>query len=559
MTKAATGIAGLDQVLHGGIPSGRTTVVIGNPGCGKTVLAMQFLTNGAVEHGEPGLMISFEESAAALRSNFSGMSFPFGEVVDKSVHLVDGRMPTDTVQAGTFDLGGLIAIASSLIAKHGIRRIAIDGIDALFALSGPGVHRRLELQRLLDWLTESRLTGIFTIKGIEAEGGVAGHFGLAEYVADGVLRLRTTLIGELSRRTISVLKMRGAGFESGEHPYLISDAGVRVLHTPYRTEIAARVLNERLSTGVERLDRMLVGGYRKGTTTLISGLPGTSKTSLGSAFLNAGCSAGERCLFIGFDEPAEQMLFDVKSIGLDLSQWLRSGLLCAQSFTTGGAIGDEHYLRVEGLIDSHQPTRVVIDPITALEKAGGQEIAGIVSERLVGLMKARGITAVFTAVSDSHLGEMEATPMRVSTIADTWIFLSFANRGGERNRTLTIIKSRGTSHSNQMREMLLSADGIDLADVYSAGGEVLLGTARMEYEQRQKLTLGAEEQRLLRELETIDGESEELKAQMRSAERNLERLAEHRSSLIERANAIGGVHVRDTALIAENRRVDPTS
>jgi circadian clock protein KaiC len=288
-------------------------------------------------------------------------------------------------------------------------------------------------------------------------------------------------------------------------------------------------------------------------------LPGTSKTSLGSAFLNAGCRAGERCLFIGFDEPAEQMLFDVRSIGLDLEQWLRSGLLCAESFTTGGAIGDEHYLRIESLIDSHAPTRVVIDPITALEKSGGQEIAGIVSERLVGLMKARGITAVFTAVSDSHLGEMEATPMRVSTIADTWIFLSFANRGGERNRTLTIIKSRGTSHSNQMREMLLSVGGIDLADVYSAGGEVLLGTARMEYEQRQMLALGAEEERLVRELEAIDAESEDVKRQLRSAERNLERLTERRSSLIARASAIGGVHDRDAALVAERRRVDPVS
>jgi circadian clock protein KaiC len=557
MTKAASGIAGLDQILHGGFPAGRTTIVIGGPGCGKTVLAMQFLTNGAAEFDEPGLMISFEESAAALKANFAGMSSRFSEVIDERVHVLDGRLPAEALEAGPFELGGLIAVASSLVAKHEIKRIAIDGIDALFAHSGPSIHSRREFRRLLDWLGESGLTGVFTMKNVAA--GIGGHFALAEYAADGVIRLQTTPIGELSRRTISVLKMRGTGFEAGEHPYLISAAGVRVLHTPRRTEMQTECLSERLSTGVERLDRMLVGGYRKGTTTLISGLPGTSKTTLGAAFLNAGCSVGERCLFIGFDEPAEQMLFDVRSVGIDLEPWLRSGVLRAESFMSGGAIGDEHFLRIEGLIDSHRPTRVVIDPITALEKSGGEEIAGIVNERLIALMKSRGITAVLTAVSDAHLGELEATSMRVSTIADTWIFLSFANRGGERNRTLTIVKSRGTAHSNQMREMLLSADGIDLANVYWAGGEVLLGTARLQHEQQETLAIGLEEERYLRELETVDREREELTRQLRSAERSLAELADQRAGLVERTRAGGGLQERDAALIAERRRVDPVA
>ena len=277
MTKAASGIAGLDQILHGGFPAGRTTIVIGGPGCGKTVLAMQFLTNGAAEFDEPGLMISFEESAAALKANFAGMSSRFSEVIDERVHVLDGRLPAEALEAGPFELGGLIAVASSLVAKHEIKRIAIDGIDALFAHSGPSIHSRREFRRLLDWLGESGLTGVFTMKSV-AEGS-GGHFALAEYAADGVIRLQTTPIGELSRRTISVLKTRGTGFEAGEHPYLISAAGIRVLHTPRRTGMRTEFLSERLSTGVERLDRMLVGGYRKGTTTLISGLPGTSSSA----------------------------------------------------------------------------------------------------------------------------------------------------------------------------------------------------------------------------------------------------------------------------------------
>jgi len=518
---------------------------------------MQFLTNGAAEFDEPGLMVSFEESAASLKANFGEMSFGFSDVVDTGVHILDGRMPADALEAGPFDLGGLIAVADSLVTKHGIKRIAIDGIDALFAQSGPGDHSRREFRRLLDWLAGSGLTGVLTMKGDAGE--IAGHFVLAEYAADGVIRLQTTAIGELSRRTMSVLKTRGAGFEGGEHPYLISADGIRVLHTPRRTEMRTELLNERISTGVARLDRMLAGGYRKGTTTLISGRPGTSKTTLGSAFLNAGCSNGERCLFVGFDEPAEQMLFDVRSVGIDLGQWLRSGILRAESFTSGGAIGDEHFLRIESLIDAHRPMRVVIDPVTALAKSGGEEIAEIVTERLIALMKSRGITAVFTAVAESHVGEVEATPMRVSTIADTWIFLSFANRGGERNRTLTIVKSRGTPHSKQMREMLLSEAGIDRANVYWAGGEVLLGTARLQHEQRETLAIGEEEERFSRELDTVDREAEEFTRQLRSAERSLEELAEHRAGLVERARAGGDLQERDAALIAERRRADPVA
>jgi circadian clock protein KaiC len=381
---------------------------------------------------------------------------------------------------------------------------------------------------------------------------------LAEYASDGVLQLRRRTIGELSRRTLSVVKMRGAGFEAGEHPYVISGEGIRVLHTPTRTTALVGGLGVRLSTGVDRLDRMLLGGYRSGTTTLISGLPGTAKTTLGAAFLEAGCRAGERCLFIGFDEPSEQMLVDVRSVGIDLQQFVRSGLLRTESFAAGSAIADDHYLTIEDLIDGHRPNRVVIDPITALEKSGGLEIAGVVAERVVALLKSRGISGLFTAVTETQRGELEATPMRVSTIADTWINLSFANQGGERNRTLTIVKSRGTGHSNQMREMLLSVDGIDLADVYSAEGEVLLGTARAQREQQDVVDEALAATTLLREFETLDREREELVLRLTDAQRRLEQIATHRAELVERTKLTGGAHARDAAAIRVLRRGDPT-
>jgi circadian clock protein KaiC len=552
-----SGIPGLDAVLHGGFPLGRTTIVVGGPGGGKTVLATQFLVNGALQFGEPGLMISFEESPAAIKANFPALSWPLDKSVGADVQFIDGRMPEDTVHSGGFDLGGLIAIATALVEKNGVKRIAIDGIDALFALNEDQSNRRREILRILTWLTEMGITALLTIKVGERLGDVPAYFDLAEYAADGVIKLKTTLVGELSRRTFSVVKMRGAGYEAGAHPYIISDLGVRVLHSPTRTAwIAhAQTFDGRLSTGVERLDLMLLGGYRIGTTTLISGTPGASKTTLSASFLAAGCRAGERCLFVGFDEPADQMLVDVRSVGIDLDGAVRTGLLRVESFAAGGVIGDEHYLSIEGLIDEHNPKRVVIDPISALDKAGGRDIADTIRERLVVLFKSRGITAIFTAMADSLDGG-DITRTRVSTIADTWIHLGFASRGGERNRTLTVLKSRGTGHSNQVREMLLTSAGIDLADVYTSGGETLSGTARAQKEQQNVADREAAEEIFATALETLDREGQSLARSLKEAQRGLDELAEHRAELVKRSATTGRNRARDLDLIHSLRRGD---
>jgi circadian clock protein KaiC len=553
-----SGIAGLDAVLCGGFPRGRTTIVFGGPGSGKTVLAMQYLVNGAAEFGEPGLMITFEESPDALKRNFPSASWPLTDILGNGVQVLDGRLPDEAIEAGEFDLGGLIAIASSIVAKQGIKRVAIDGLDALFAISEHSSLRRREIIRLINWLTESGLTAMLTVTADGVDYRVPGSFDLAEYAADAVIRLQTTLVGELSRRTLSVVKMRGGPFVGGAHAYNISDVGMRVLFAPARTGTAAQSLGNRLSTGVDRLDRMLLGGYRQGTTTLLSGLPGTSKTTLGMAFLKAGTQAGERVLFIGFDEPASQILVDAQSVGIDFDEDVRSGLYRSESFSAGSVIGDDHYLAIEQLIDAHQPTRVVIDPISALEKAGGREIADAVTERLVGLMKARDITAIFTAMSVNASADMESTPTRVSTIADTWIHLSFANRGGERNRTLTIVKSRGTAHSNQMRELLLSHAGIEMADVYSSAGDVLVGTARAEREQQEIAMRAAEAVAFEHEMLALERDGENLNRTLRDTQRLLDELQEHRAELARRTAASGPAHDRETDAIHTLRRGDTT-
>ncbi len=555
-----TGVAGLDAALCGGFPTGRTTIITGAPGSGKTVLSMQYLTAGAALYDEPGLLVCFEESPEAVARNWKSMSTAREDVIGKTLHILDGRVPSDAVEAGTFDLGGLIAVLASLVKKHGIKRLALDGIDTLFAFDANAASRRRELLRVLSWLGDSGLSALLVVRAEDERGAAPGRFDFIDFAADGVIQLRSAMVNELLRRTLRVLKLRGASFVAGDHPYTISQRGITVLSSPVRTRLATTgSLSTRLSTGIERLDRMLEGGYRAGTLTVISGLPGTSKTTLGAAFLRAGCLAGERVQFVGFDEPAEQMIYDVRSVGIELAGFEASGLLRAESFAAGAVIADEHYLAIEALIDEHRPERIVVDPISALLKAGGSEIAELVTERLAVLCKARGITAIFTAVSDSSDGELESAPARVSTIADTWIHLSFAAQRGERNRTLTVIKARGTAHSNQLREILLSDDGVDLANVDAGGGDVLLGTARLRREQEAAVDRELAEQSRVVELRTLDEERDDISKNLEDLRRRLGHVDDHRVAIVSRTAARGDTSLADAAALHEARFGDPKS
>jgi circadian clock protein KaiC len=560
MQVSGTGDAGFDAVLCGGFPSERTTAIVGGPGCGKTVLAMQFLIAGYTLYGEPGLIISFEESPEALRRNWTGMRLSLDDVLDEGVHIIDGRIPNDVVETGNFDLGGLLYALTALVEKHRIQRLAIDGIDALFSLGQNAPNRRRELLRLLEWLAQSHVTGLLTMKSDDEStaSGVPKAFSFTDFAADGIVQLRSKMLHELARRALRVVKLRGTEYLAGDHPYTISKRGFRVLTSPGRTNMdTTRSLMTRLSTGVERLDRMLAGGYRAGTVTLISGLPGTSKTTLAAEFLWAGCKAGERVQFIGFDEPSNQMICDAGTIGIHLEPYVTSGLMRADSFAAGSAIADDHYLAIEALIEDHQPERVVVDPISALVKAGGPDIADIVSERLAILFKSRGITAVLTAVSDSSAGEIEGSSTRISTIADTWIHLSFAAQHGERNRTLTVVKSRGTPHSNQTREVLIGDVGFTLADVFTGGSEVLLGTARLRHEQDMTLAAALTEQRALLELQTLAEQRDALNKEWEELGRRIEHIDAHHAEIVNSAQARDSIVSSDAQAERTSRFADP--
>jgi circadian clock protein KaiC len=498
---APTGATGLDDALRGGLPRGKTTLVIGSAGTGKTTLALQFLVRGAQYENEPGLMISFEESPDELASaatRLCGNSIPC-----ERLQFFDGRPGVDSIENGEFDIGGLLAIVRARVKRDGIRRIVFDGLDALFALSARESFTRREFQRLLVSAQAEGLTAIVTLKPAIASAEASAGHELLEYAAHAVIRLRQQMVRGLLKRTLQIVKIRNAGYSAGEHAFLIDSRGLEVAHVSLM-KAPTYLSDERVSIGVPQLDDMLAGGLLKSTVTLVTGLPGTAKSTLGGAFLFAALKRGERALLVALDEPAPQLIANMRGVGMDLEPYVLSGHLRTLSLNAGAVIADEHYLVIARELTEYGASVFVLDPVSSLEKAGGSDVAVLVVLRLAALVKEHGLTAVFTAIASTQAAELEATVSQASSIADTWIHLSYSANGGERNRTVTIVKSRGTAHSNQTREMIVSSGGIALEEVYDLEGEMLLGTSRVQRKQLERREMQMRQMRvasLLRDLE----------------------------------------------------------
>lgn len=547
-----TGIHGLDGALHGGLPSSRNTMIIGAPGSGKTMLALQFIVNGILAYDEPGMIVSFEEPPEMLRSAAFGLGLVPGTGAAARLHILDGRPIIDALSGGDFDISGLVAIVAADVRRMGIRRIAFDGLDALFAMSGNGEVTSREFRRLVELTDAESLTSLICVKPSATGDVLPDKYDLIEYTADAVIRVGYRITNGLMQRLLRIVKIRNAGFAAGEHPFIISQRGIDVsYYPPVKTEPV--LSDDRISVGIAQLDQMLEGGLLRSSTTLVSGLPGTAKSTIGASFLMAGLKRGERCVLVALDEPASQLISNVRSVGLDLAHYARSGQLLTLSLNAGSVIADEHYIRIERLIEEHAPTLIVIDPVSAFEKAGGVEIARQIIERLTWLVKTRGITAIFTAVANSTLGEIESTMAHVSAIADTWLHLSFAVKGGERNRTLTIVKSRGTAHSNQLREMILSASGITLQNVYQIQGDFLLGTARLEREHEEKRETQVREWMARSQLRELDERKTNALSRLRDAERELLEVNERLASGREESASTDAVALHDRHEVGASR------
>lgn len=502
ISKLPTGIPGFDEVLHGGLPRGRNSLFVGGPGSGKTVLALQTLVNGARMFKEPGIFVAFEENTDQIISNAATFGWDLPDLQKKKLFFLDALLSPEVVKSGDFDLSALLAIVAEKAAEIGAKRVVFDAIDIILGLLDDPAAEKRELFRLHQWLHECHLTGIITAKA-DSHHFVAGAHALnMQFMSDCVITLEHSLAGRVSLRNLWVMKYRGSSFSENAVPMSIGPEGVELSASVDIPQLVP-VTKKRVSSGVDRLDAMLGGGYFRGSSILISGAPGTSKSTLAAAFAETACRRRERVIYVTFDENAAELVRNFSSVGIDLQPHLDSGRLWIHAVLADGCSAKEHFAAIQQLLKTFQPGSLVLDPLTALLKSGGEEIAQNISERLMRLSKSLGVTVLNTSLLNS-LNEREATPIQISTIADTWIHLSYQIQAGERNRALTIVKSRGTRHSNQVRELILDHTGITLADVYTSEGEVLMGTMRWQKEQAVKadqLRLADELAQKRRELE----------------------------------------------------------
>jgi len=523
--KASTGITGLDEITGGGLPCGRTTLLVGGPGSGKTIFALQFLVQGARVCQESGVFVAFEENSARIMANAEGFGWNLAELCPAKLAFIDAQPTPDLIQSGTFDLSGMLAALEAQTRHMGARRIVFDALDIILALLPDAAAKRQEVYRLHEWLLAHELTGIITAKADADETNSAGTqpFGFMQFMVDCAVMLNHSVVMGVSQRNIRVQKYRGSGFDENESPFLIGKSGFEVAVARPLGRGILNVSKERVSSGVERLDTMLGGGFYRGASILITGFAGTAKTTLCGAFAEAACVRGDRTLFVSFDADSNEVVRDLSSVGIRLDHHVESGCLRMISARNVTGSAESYLVRIKTLAKEHEARCVVIDPVSTWTKSGDGLSAHSVSERLIDWSKSEGITLLCTSLLDELAQRRDegSSSLQISTLADTWIHLDYLVQAGERNRGLSIIKSRGTAHSNQVRELILSNDGVTLADIYTVGGEVLMGTLRWEKESAERTASEVAEVAAKLKRVWLDAEEAELEVRIRSLQAEL--------------------------------------
>jgi circadian clock protein KaiC len=477
--KSPTGIQGLDEITGGGLPRGRPTLICGGPGCGKTILAMEFLINGAKEYGEPGVFLSFEESVEDLTLNFASVGFDPRPLAARKLLALDyvKVTPHEIQETGGYDLEGLFIRLAHAIDKIGAKRVVLDTIESLFSGLSDTRTLRAELRRLFDWLRAKGVTAVVT--GERGEGRLTRQ-GLEEYITDCVILLDHRVNEQNATRRLRVVKYRGSTHGANESPFFIDTSGISVLPIT-SLGLQHTVPAGRLSSGVVDIDGMLGRrGYFRGSSILVSGGAGTGKTSLAGYFVDGACRRKESSLYFAFEESSDQIQRNLESIGIDLTGPLHSGRLHVHAArpTTSGLEG--HLSTMLRLIDERRPRVVVVDPISNLISVGTSIEVRAMLARLIDIMKTRQITALFTSLTGDEMHPAEID-QGISSFMDTWVVLRNSERNGERTRSLAVLKSRGMSHSNQVREFILTNKGLEVLDVVRDRGRVLVGSERMAH------------------------------------------------------------------------------
>ena len=463
LAKAPTGIQGLDEIAGGGLPKGRVSLVCGKAGCGKSLLAMQFLVNGAVQYGEPGVCMNFEETEKKLTENVASLGFDLSDLKRRRKLLIDYVFieRSQITESGEYNLDGLFIRLEQAVKATRAKRVVLDSVQALFAGISNTAMLRSELQRLFRWLEERKLTAIVT-----AEAGIhtLTQHGLEEYIADCVIALDHRVTEQISTRRLRFVKYRGTSHGTDEYPFLIDEDGISVVPIT-SLALSHPVLTERISTGILAMDEMMEGlGFFRGSSVLLTGTAGTGKSSLAANFSCAACARGEICLYFTFEESPSQILRNMRSVGLDLERWVKKGLLHFSAMRPSSTGLEGHLATIHRLIEKHRPGIVVIDPITNLVAESGTYDVRSMLVRLVDFLKVKQVTSVFTNLTFAG-DPQERAAAAVSSLMDAWIVLRDSKPNGRPRRELYILKSRGMAHSREVRELIVSHAGIELGVV----------------------------------------------------------------------------------------------
>ena len=559
--KVPTGISGFDAITGGGLPQGRTTLVVGGPGSGKTVFALQFLVHGVQHCKEPGIFVAFEETSQRILDNASSFGWDITVPQRKKLFFLDAQPQPDLIQSGDFDFCGMLAALEARIQAAGAQRIVFDALDIVLALLPDAHAQRREVYRLHQWLLAHQLTGIITLKADTDQTNAISQqpFGFMQFMVDCAVILNHSVVQGVSQRNLRVQKFRGSSFDENESPFLIGNSGFEVAVARALDSSETPVTNERISSGVERLDTMLGGGYYRGASVLVTGFSGTAKTTLSGAFVQAACERGERTLFVSFDSDGGEVIRNLASVGIRLATFLESGVLRMASARSISGSAETYLVRIKALAKEHRARCVVIDPVSTWSKSGTETNAHSVAERLIDWAKADGTTLLCTRLLDEMSSPAEgSSPLQLSAQVDTWIHLSYLVQAGERNRGLSIVKSRGTAHSNQVRELILSDSGVTLADIYTAGGEVLMGTLRWEKERAERVASEAVD--VARKLKRVrlDTEEAELEVRVKSLQTELAAKQIEKALLLSSSKSLAGDVSRDRTRLEELRGADAT-
>ena len=532
LVKCPTGVRGLDDITQGGLPRGRPTLVCGGAGCGKTLLAMEFIVRGIREFGEPGVFMAFEETAEELTQNVASLGFGLDELIRQEKLAIDYVQVerSEIEETGEYDLEGLFVRLGCMIDATGAKRVVLDSLEALFAGLPNEAIIRSELRRLFRWLKERGLTAVIT--GEMGQGSFTRH-GLEEYISDCVIFLDHRIVNQVGTRRLRIVKYRGSAHGTNEYPTMIDESGLSVMPLS-SLGLDYPVVQERVSTGIPRLDAMLGGrGYYRGSSVLVSGTAGSGKSSLAVAFVNGACARGERCLYLSFEEAPAQIIRNMAAIGFDLSRWVEQGLLQFNSVRSSQHGLEQHLLSIHKVVGEFKPTAVVIDPVTNLSSIGNTDEIKSTLTRIIDFLKSQLITAVFTSLTEGG-SEVQKTDVGISSLMDSWLLLQMDEAGSERNRLLYVLKSRGMAHSNQMREFVLSDQGIDLLDVYVGPGKVHTGASRLlqeavdcQHAQEQAQATLVRQRELEQERMTLEAQIQALHMRLTGVQDDLQGVAGH--------------------------------